>query len=108
MALSNRLRSIGDSSQDRRSGKVETIDTPGYQERVIFSGANGSGKTILASTFLQYYPRVVVLDVKGDFPIPWDSNYQIRSKPPWTGFPNALQWRYGSKRIVYRPNDTYD
>lgn len=108
MAQRNPQRLTVDSSNGPHSDKVAYVDTPSYQERVIFSGANGSGKTILASTLAQYYPRVIVLDVKGDFPIPWADGFQIRTKPPGTGFLNALQWRFGKQRIIYRPGIKYD
>lgn len=85
------------------------ITTPRYEERVLFSGANGSGKTVLAGVLIEPYPCAWVLDVKGDFPVPWpEKSYQIRSKPPWDGMLNALKWRYGEKRVIYRPALGYD
>jgi hypothetical protein len=89
--------------------ELATITTPKYEERVFFSGANGSGKTILASVLAEPYPRVTVLDPKGDFPIPWtEGDYQVRTKPPTTGILNALRWRFGKQHIVYRPAIGYD
>lgn len=88
---------------------TDVITTPKYEERIIFAGANGSGKTILAGILIEPYPRAIVLDVKGDFPIPWEQgDYQIRSKPPWVGIINGWRWRHGSKHIIYRPTLGYD
>jgi len=88
---------------------IATLKRPAYEERIFFVGANGSGKTILASAFVAGYPRVTVLDVKGDFPIPWkDGDYQIRTKPPGVGFLNSLKWRFRNQHIIYRPSIGYD
>lgn len=98
-------RSIGESLSVDRSGDADVayITTPSYAERVLFAGANGSGKTILASTLIAPYHRATIIDVKGDFPIPWTNGYQIRTAPPNRGFLNGLRWRYGPQRIIYRP-----
>ncbi|MCL4499970.1 MAG: hypothetical protein M1335_07005 [Chloroflexi bacterium] len=95
------------------SGSIEEIEAPSYQERVFFVGANGSGKTILASEMIRAYPRVVILDVKYDFPIPWQKDdYVILSRPPGIGGAGALSWLTGdpwqSNHIVYRPRPPYD
>lgn len=47
---------------------MATIGVPDYRERVLFIGANGTGKTTLARALLDHVPRYVVLDSKGDFP----------------------------------------
>lgn len=88
---------------------IETIETPSYQTRMLLLGATGSGKTVVASQLIEPYPRVVIVDVKYDFPIPWEEGqYQVRDKPPNIGFVNALRWRFGRPRIVYRPKPPYD
>ncbi len=73
-------------------------------------GANGSGKTELASRLLGPYPRAYVLDIKYDFPIPqgWGDDYQVRDTPPGIGLINSWRWTHGSKRIIYRPKPPYD
>lgn len=85
------------------------IEPASYQERILFLGANGSGKTVLASEMISGYPRAIVLDVKYDFPIPWESgDYIVLDKPPRVGFLNALKWVFGSRHVVYRPRRPYD
>jgi hypothetical protein len=85
------------------------IETPTYQERVFFVGANGSGKTILEAEMLRHYPRVVVLDIKYDFPVPWDEDdYALVTRPPMRV--NVFDWfsNWHRDRIVYRPAPPYD
>lgn len=75
------------------------IKPPSYQERVLFVGSNGGGKTKLAGEMLAAgYPRTVSIDVKGDFNPPID--YTILTKP------NEFGWRY-HRHIVYRPKFEY-
>lgn len=75
------------------------LTPPSYQERVLFVGSNGGGKTVLAGQMLAAgYPRTVSIDVKGDFNPPID--YTVLTKP------NELGWRY-KKHIVYRPEFEY-
>lgn len=91
------------------SSGVAVVETPGYKERIFFVGANGSGKTILASRLLAPYQRAIVFDVKGDFPIPWaDGEYSLFTKPPTSGFLNWFGWHGAMERIVYRPVRPYD
>lgn len=72
------------------------ISLPSYQERVLYCGSNGSGKTVLATNMLQHYERYVVIDVKGDVKIP---GVVIKK-------PKDIRWRL-AKRIVYRPDAKY-
>jgi len=92
------------------AGAVESVETPGYKERVFFLGANGSGKTILASRMLESYERCIVFDVKHDFPIPWEKGqYTLVSKPPHAGgIVNWWHWLTAGKHIIYRPVRPYD
>lgn len=85
------------------SSLAAEIESPGYQERVMFLGANGSGKSVLASKMMSEYPRVVVLDVKGDFEIPWrKGTYHVTDKP------NGIIWQpLPHNRIIYRPRREY-
>ena len=94
-------------SRPARESSAGVIRTPSYQTRVFFCGTTGSGKTVLASQMLAPYPSAVVLDVKWDFPIPWE-HYTVVDKPPGIGFLNSLKWRFGSRHIVYRPRPPYD
>lgn len=72
---------------------------PSYQERLLFVGSNGGGKSKLAAEMLAAgYPRTVSIDVKGDFDPPID--YHVLSKP------NDLGWRFHN-HIVYRPKFEY-
>jgi len=92
------------------TGTPGVIETPSYQERVLFLGANGSGKTILASRMIEPYPRAVILDIKYDFPIPWAKDeYAVLTKPPGRGGMGWLfdPWR-NHDRIVYRPGPPAD
>lgn len=87
------------------------IELPSYQERVLFLGANGSGKTVLESRMLARYPRVVILDVKGDFPIPasWDrEDYALLTRPPRPTRLLGFFDGWNRDRIVYRPSPPYD
>ena len=88
---------------------VAVLTRPRYEERVFFSGANGSGKTILASALIASFPRAIILDTKGDFPVPWaEGEYQVRTKPWGVGLLNSWKWRHGKQRIIYRPSIGYD
>lgn len=91
--------------------KPEIIETPQYKERVWFVGMNGTGKTVLEAALVAPYPRVVILDIKYDFPIPWErGSYAIVTKPPGHGFLGLRffdPW-YRHDRIVYRPEKPYD
>lgn len=68
------------------------LSLPKYDERVLFVGSNGTGKSILAARLLAQFPRYVVIDVKGDVPI---EGTVLTS-------PTDIRWRF-AKRIVYRP-----
>ena len=84
------------------------IKAPSYQARVLFLGANGSGKTEVAAQIIRGYPRVVILDIKYDFPIPWPKgDYVIVKKPPGIGWWFLDPWRT-AKHIIYRPEPPYD
>lgn len=82
---------------------MPTITPPGYQERLLFIGANGSGKTHLASRMLRDYPRWVVIDLKGDFPLP-SKDVKIIDKPP-VRRSRSIEWE--QPHIVYRPLPQY-
>lgn len=79
------------------------LSLPGYKERVFFLGSNGSGKTVLASNMLSYYPRFVAFDVKGDLEIPNSKALVIKTPDDWHWqfYPNKY------KRIIYRPKPEY-
>lgn len=96
-------------ASNSRSSVVAEIETPGYQERVFFVGANGSGKSVLASQMLAAYDDAIVFDVKGDFHVPWpEGTYSVFTRPPNQGFLNWFGWRSACSRIVYRPTRPYD
>lgn len=86
-----------DNSDGSLSSRI--IRPPSYQERVLFVGSNGGGKTVLAGEMLAAgYPRTVSIDVKGDFDPPID--YTVLSSP------GDWRWRYAD-HIVYRPKFKY-
>lgn len=92
------------------STDVNTVEiaAPGYQERVFFLGANGSGKTVLAGAMIAGYPRAVVLDIKYDFPIPWPKgDYVVTHLPPGIGSAFDRE-KWLRNHIIYRPNRGYD
>lgn len=98
----------GVSSQVIMERSSAIIQTPSYKERVFFLGANGSGKTELASRMITAYPRAYILDVKYDFPISWpNGTYRVIDTPPGIGW---FSWfrGWGSKRVIYRPKPPYD
>jgi hypothetical protein len=71
-------------------------------------GVNGGGKTTLAKALLDspLYPRVVILDPKGDFTL--SSPHTILHSPRdwrWDGFFHH-QWR--PDKIIYRPDVGWD
>jgi len=69
---------------------------------------------VLASALIAGYPRVIILDIKYDFPIPksWDKDtYRIASTPP--GLKQGILDRlkpdpWGRSRVIYRPKPPYD
>lgn len=65
-------------------------------ERQLFLGGTGSGKTVLAKHFLTRLNRVFVIDPKHTFKL---DNYKIRKALPVLG----KQWR-----IIYRPQKGED
>jgi hypothetical protein len=76
------------------------IEPPSYQERVLFVGANGSGKSRLAAAMLGAGYRWVAIDLKGDFPAP-KPYVVVRTPDDW-------RWRWvRSKGILYRPKPEY-
>lgn len=80
--------------------RIHRIKPASYQERILFVGSNGGGKTKLAGEMLGAgYPRTVSIDIKGDFEPQVD--YVEINKP------NDLRWHY-AKHIVYRPSARYD
>lgn len=81
---------------------MPTISPPDYEERVLFMGTNGSGKSVLAREMLGAgYPRGVVIDVKGNFSLKQDF-VVVRS-------PEDRKWRaFKSGWVVYRPEPPYN
>ena len=77
---------------------MASISLPSYEERVLFLGANGSGKTHLATRMLASYPRWIVIDLKGDVRVSEDETV-VRSPSDW-------KWRFADK-IIYRPKIEY-
>jgi hypothetical protein len=94
MAVDSRRES---SPTSKPPSKIITL--PSYQERVLFMGSNGGGKTVLAGEMLAGgYPRTVSIDIKGDFDPPMD--YKVLSSP------NDWGWHY-ARHIMYRPSRKY-
>jgi len=87
-----------------------------FPGQVVFvAGKKGSGKSVLARTYLSraWYPNVVLLDSKGDEPWPeagatWESG----KTPIYSRLKDLAN--YAGGRVVYRPNryelngDNYD
>jgi hypothetical protein len=74
------------------------LDLPKYEERVLFMGSNGSGKSVLAGAMLAAGGYdYVALDLKGDFAPPGQEIVVIRR-------PDDPRWRVGYRHIVYRPD----
>lgn len=82
---------------------MATIALPSYQARVLFMGTNGTGKSWLASRMLRDYPRVIVVDLKGDFPNPWEKVQYIDK--PQIGRSRQIEWQ--QPRIIYHPKPQY-
>lgn len=81
------------------------IEPPSYQERVLFVGSNGGGKTKLAGQMLAAgYPRTVSIDIKGDFDPPMD--YRVATKPTEL-FPKFSLFRKDKEHVLYRPKFEY-
>lgn len=66
-------------------------------DRALFVGATGSGKTTLAKALLWRQPHVAVLDPKRTFVMPPEANATITDDPEV-----VLAWE-GPDMIVYRP-----
>lgn len=80
---------------------MPVITPPKYEERVIFLGTNGSGKSELAKQLIVKYPRTVSIDLKGDFNPPFQK-YSVITKP------DDLRWRTKQNgHIIYRPERQY-
>lgn len=79
------------------------IEAPSLEARVLFLGANGSGKTILARQMLQYYTRWTVIDPKHAFkPI-------VTSKdgPDWVVISDPHDKKRRQPKVIYRPTPEY-
>jgi hypothetical protein len=76
------------------------LQPPPYAARVLFLGANGSGKSALAAQMLASGYRWVVIDSKGDFPAvrPF---HVVRSPDGWA-------WRWPHEHLLYRPAPEYN
>lgn len=64
-------------------------------------GANGGGKSNLATTMIEagQYPSWVIFDNKGDFKAP----------RPYTLIRTPMDWRWRfAERVLYRPSEQYD
>lgn len=89
------------------------LQAPDYRERVMFVGANGTGKSELVTEFLAAgcYPRWIVLDTKGDFVPRGNDRFEVIKDPrklkralfPWWG---GCGWRQ-HPHILYRPTPEY-
>lgn len=76
------------------------ISPPEYDERLLFLGSNGAGKSVLARQMLAAgYHRVRAIDLKGDFDLLQDHRV-VREPGDWRG----LRHRH----VVYRPKAPYD
>ena len=76
------------------------LEPPPYAARVLFLGANGSGKSMLASAMLASGYRWVVIDSKGDFPAPRPFRL-VRSPDDW-------HWRWPADHMLYRPRPEWN
>ncbi len=77
------------------------LQPPSYSERLLLLGANGSGKSVLASGMLGAGYLWVALDSKGDFKAP-DPHVTLRT-------PQDRRWRWMRDRpILYRPKPEYN
>jgi DNA helicase HerA-like ATPase len=74
------------------------IKLPSYDERVIFLGGTGSGKTNLALTMLNYYRKVIYIDTQHNLTPKHDHIIVRNFKTPL--FPLYMK---NDKHIVYRP-----
>lgn len=78
----------------------ETLELPPYQARVLFLGANGTGKSELARHMLVAGDYdYVAIDTKGDFSPPHE-HVTIHTPDDW-------RWRVGYRHIVYRPTPEF-
>lgn len=75
------------------------IEAPDYDERLLFLGSNGTGKSVLARQMLAAgYHRVRAVDLKGDFELLQDHRV-VRDPGDWRGF--------RARHVVYRPRVEY-
>ncbi|OLB58147.1 MAG: hypothetical protein AUI13_07485 [Gemmatimonadetes bacterium 13_2_20CM_2_69_23] len=73
---------------------------PEYEERLLFLGSNGSGKSVLARELLAAgYRRTRSIDLKGDFELLQDHQV-VREPDDWRGFRH--------RHVVYRPRPPWD
>ncbi len=82
---------------------VAPLQPPDYEERVLFLGTNGTGKTRLEEELLWAgnYPRWTVVDWKGDFqPI---GPHVRTERPPWD---DRRSW--SQDRVLYQPRTQWD
>lgn len=85
---------------------MAVIEAPGYNERVLIVGANGSGKSVFAEQLLTAgYARTVTFDLKREFEprFRYDEKVWILTKP------SGLAWKQAIKRghIIYRPEPQF-
>lgn len=76
------------------------LRAPSYEDRILFLGSTGTGKSQAARMLLGAgYRRWVALDWKGDFnPI---GEYRLVEAPPWE---DRRAWR--ADRLLYRPKSS--
>lgn len=82
------------------------LSTPTYQERVVFLGENGSGKTYLANAMLSAgnYARWIVLDQKRDFtPFEGAGDYRVVTEAK----PEIFHGWRRADRILFQPKPEY-
>lgn len=72
---------------------------PGANQRAVFVGKTGCGKTTLAQRILRYYPHVVVLDIKGEMtPGSWPG-FSIYQE-----FDKLIKAGRDDQKRIYQPN----
>lgn len=82
---------------------LAVLKLPDPEERLLFMGANGSGKSQLAREMLDGFQYWFVIDLKGDFE-PISADYIIVKKPTDR---RLKQFRKKYPCIVYRPLNEY-